>query len=556
MNVSSSSVDTAGARSAGILRPAHGDRDDRCDDQRWAAPPCGSAQSAGGRPRRRRVRRTGLTRIPRLMPIPGLLLGLLVTALATTPGRACPFCTASALTISEEMEGMDVVALARLTRLPDGADSRNAGQGAAKGEFRVVEVLKGSGALEIDAAIRAIVFGQEQLGDQFLVMGTGAPDVAWSSPMKVSDVAGAYIRRLGELPTAGIDRLAFFQDYLESPEALISRDAYNEFAKAPYTELVGLRDKMDHGRLVAWIQNPDTPINRKRLYLVMLSVCGGPEDLPMLEQLLCNEDRQVRGGLDALVASYLMLAGESGMTLVEDLFLKNAQAEYADTYAAIMALRFLGTETQAVPRERLLQGLHALVGRPELADLIIPDLVRWEDWSQIERLVALFKDADEKANFIRAPVINYVRACPKPEAKQYLAELAKIDPEAFKRAAAFFVYGAADTASAAATTLAATPARLSAAAAEDTEPADAAGQPVAAEPADAANVPAAAAEDDASSTDKPANAPRAADRKLPVLHRTNGGHVNFLTYLVVFWVVGGVFFVAQWAVLAGVGRGD
>ena len=36
------------------------------------------------------------------------------------------------------------------------------------------------------------------------------------------------------------------------------------------------------------------------------------------------------------------------------------------------------------------------------------------------------------------PVINYLRACPKPEASAKLDELKEIDPAAFKRATSFF----------------------------------------------------------------------------------------------------------------------
>ncbi len=70
--------------------------------------------------------------------------------------------------------------------------------------------------------------------------------------------------------------------------------------------------------------------------------------------------------------------------------------------------------------------------------MVIPDLARWEDWSQIDRLVELFKTADEKSSWVRVPVINYLRACPKPEAAAKLEELKELDPAAFKRATAFF----------------------------------------------------------------------------------------------------------------------
>jgi hypothetical protein len=52
----------------------------------------------------------------------------------------------------------------------------------------------------------------------------------------------------------------------------------------------------------------------------------------------------------------------------------------------------------------------------------------------------LFKTADEKTSFVRVPVINYLRACPKPEAKAALEEVAKIDPAAMKQAESFFPF--------------------------------------------------------------------------------------------------------------------
>jgi hypothetical protein len=71
-----------------------------------------------------------------------------------------------------------------------------------------------------------------------------------------------------------------------------------------------------------------------------------------------------------------------------------------------------------------------MLARPRLADLVIPDLARWQDWSAMPRLVELFKTADEQSAYVRVHVVNYLRACPLPEAKMHLEELARIDPEA------------------------------------------------------------------------------------------------------------------------------
>jgi hypothetical protein len=355
----------------------------------------------------------------------------------------CPFCSAVSQTFGEEIASMDVVVIARLVSTPpppDAASQPNAE--LAKSKFEITRVIKGQQWLHESKVVETLYFGEAMTGQSFLIMGADPPDVMWSTPLLLSERGQDYITRVVSLP-AGPERLEFFQDYLEDQDEMLARDAYDEFAKAPYADVKKLVDKMDHDQLVEWIQSTEIPVSRRRLYVTMLGVCGSEADTPMLEQMLRSEDRNVKAGLDALIACYLMLKGPEGMPLVEELFLKNESAEYADTYAAIMALRFHGTESDVIGRPRLLEGLRHMLGRPQLADLVIPDLARWEDWSVKDRLVELFKEADEESSWVRVPVINYLRACPLPEAKALIDQLAQIDPEAVKRANTFFPFAAA-----------------------------------------------------------------------------------------------------------------
>ena len=115
-----------------------------------------------------------------------------------------------------------------------------------------------------------------------------------------------------------------------------------------------------------------------------------------------------------------------------------------DIYAAIMAMRFMGTEGKIVPRERIVTAIRHLLDRPKLADLIIPDLARWEDWTVMDKLAQLFKDAEKnKTTWVRVPVVNYLKVCPLPKAKEHLKELEKIDPDAVRRANSYFPFGGA-----------------------------------------------------------------------------------------------------------------
>jgi hypothetical protein len=367
-----------------------------------------------------------------------LAMGLMMPAVA----QACPFCNAQTKTLSEELDSSDVVVVAKLVKGPS-KEAIAAGNADAESFFDIVNVLKGGDVVGKTRQIQVLYFGQQPAGTQFLVFGIDPKKVQWATPNALSPRAVKYVSQLTKLPKNGADRLAFFQEYLEDQESLLATDAYDEFARAPYSEVKDLKDRMHHDRLMEWIKDPEVPASRRRLYLTMLGVCGRPDDIAVLEAMIKSSDRQVRTALDALVACYLILKGPTGMALVEDLFLKNKDAEYTDTYAAIMAVRFLGQETTAVPKEHLLRGLRAMLDRPQLADLVIPDLARWQDWSAMDKLVELFKKADDESSWVKVPVVNYLRACPKPEAKAYLAELAKLDPESVKRANSFFPFGAA-----------------------------------------------------------------------------------------------------------------
>ncbi|MBL8828333.1 MAG: hypothetical protein JNM18_15235 [Planctomycetaceae bacterium] len=368
------------------------------------------------------------------------------------PLAACPFCSAVQQTLSEEIKGADAALIIKLAKAPVRPETK---EGKAevnpqptKATFEVVKALKGSELLGGKQTVEILYFGNHPAGTIFFCTGVDPKDIAWSTPTALSPRAAEYIGKIITLPETGATRLEFFQNYFEDEDPLLAGDAYDEFAKAPYADVQALKEKMHRSKLLGWINDAKTSTSRRRLYLTMLGVCGQAEDIVELEKMVQNTDRQLRTSLDALVACYLNLKGPAGLPLVEDLFLKNAKAEYVDTYATIMALRFHGQESNVIPKDRLLAALRHMLDRPQLADLVIPDLARWEDWSALDKLVELFKNAKDDSIWVRVPVINYLRACPKPEAKTAIEDLAKIDPDAVKRANQFFPFAAKPPASA------------------------------------------------------------------------------------------------------------
>ncbi len=365
-------------------------------------------------------------------PVSFLLIFAAITGSFGRTANACPFCSAVSQTLRQEMVAMDAVVIASAAQ--SGA-TRNPDTGEV--EMKIEKILKGDSLVSVGETVKAIYYGEVEVGRRFMLSGVDPPNMQWSC-LPLSERAEAYVIKITELPDDPLKRLEFFYDYLQDSEQMLSRDTYDEFAITPYPVIQALKPKMDHDKLVEWIQDPEMSADRKRLYLTMLGVCGTDADISMLEQMLRSTQKSTRGGLDALIACYLTLAGEKGLPLVDELFLNNQQAPYADTYAAIMAVRFHGTEGEVIPRSALVDSLHHVLDRPDLADLVIPDLARWNDWTQIDRLTELFIKADSNNNWVRVPVVNYLRACPLPEAKTAIKKLEEVDPESVRRANTFF----------------------------------------------------------------------------------------------------------------------
>ncbi len=358
-----------------------------------------------------------------------------VVSLLASAASACPFCDKPEPSLAQQIADMDVTVIARVVS-KNPADTTPDTPWLAT--FEIVETIDGAELVGPRRRIEAIHFGKAKKGGEFLIMASNAPDLMWSRPRSVSPRARAYVKQLTGLAEKGPDRLDFFEDYLDDQDALLSQDAYDEFARAPYEEIREFKDRIDRQRLIRWIANPDIVVSRRRLYFTMLGVCGTATELPLLRKLMQSGERREKEGLDAMIAAYLTITGPAGLPLIDKTFLGNAQADYVDTNAAISALRFLAERDEVISRRRVLKSLKLVLDRPELADLVVPDFQKWEDWTVMDKLVELFKQADPKSPWIRVPVVTYLRHCPLEKAKNHIVELEKIDAESVRRSRQFF----------------------------------------------------------------------------------------------------------------------
>jgi hypothetical protein len=411
-----------------------------------------------------------------------VLVAALLAATAATRAAACPFCNAAMQTLSQEIESADVALIAQLIEpMPTSADGFPSEAGDAA-KFRVVEVLRGGDRLEGAKEINVVYFGDDDPEKRFFITGLAGvtgPGLDWTTPVPLVPRSVEYLRQLPTLPAEGADRLAFFQEYLEDEEPLLAQDAYDEFARTPYSDVEKLGPRMKRDRLLGWIQDSRVGPSGRRLYLCMLSICGQREDIALLEELmnydyaliapgvaaaiaastasfpsagvglldeaLHAEARRKRESLDAMIFCYIKLVGPDGLALVNRLFLGNPKVEYKQLYSAIMALRLLGEEN-IMPQDKLLESMRLALDHPDLADQVIADLTRWEDWEVMPRLVSMFKNSKE-GDWIRPPVASYLLTAAEvpgevgEQATAALAELEALDPETVKGARTSAAFG-------------------------------------------------------------------------------------------------------------------
>lgn len=360
-----------------------------------------------------------------------LLICAVSIFVSSAPCGACGICEVVAPTICDNIESADIAVFARLTK-------RSAGFGGLS-EFQIDHVIKGREKLG-DVRVAVVrYFPLETLADDtpFYILGNAVPDVRWTTPTEVTPRSKQYILKMLGFPKDGPERLAFALPYHRDQEEVLWRDAYDEFSKAPYSTIAQLKPHLNADDLKTWIKEDDDPISRLRnVYFTLLGICGRQEDLPFLEEMLRAANAGRRNDLNAVIASYLSIAKEQGIPLIEELFLGSGEFKALPAGGmAVAALRFHGEECKVIDRQHITAAMTRLLDIPIQGRSVLSDLARWKVWTPLKKVGEVFTRAAEHENpaWIRDPAIRYVVACPLPEAAALLAEFERVDPKLVAR---------------------------------------------------------------------------------------------------------------------------
>lgn len=331
-------------------------------------------------------------------------------AVAPRPAPACPFCSPSGETLSGEINQADFIVYGTLTNAQqDASDPTAFNKGTTDLVVDLVikdhEAVKGKKVVTIpkylptDSKLKHLVFVKVYDGKFDAYRGE-----AVAADSKLPEYLKGAIDHRGK---DAVTRLGYFFDHLESPDLVISGDAYGEFGYADYKEVRAFaetlkKDGAKAAQLLAWLKDPNTRPNRYGLYGLLLGDCGKPEDAKSLRALLDDPKRSYTSGLDGVIAGYVLLDPKAGWEYLTGV-LGNAKRDFSDRYAGLRTVRFFKeSRPDVIPEGQVLAAMTTLLEQADLADLPVEDLRKWKVWAMTPTVLGLA--AKESHNTI--PIVN------------------------------------------------------------------------------------------------------------------------------------------------------
>ncbi len=409
-------------------------------------------------------------------PIPRFRRGIIVCGLMTAglyalmtavPVSGCPFCPRTE-TLSDQIFRIDASVIVRRVGGTEGKDGK-----PGTTTVRVERVLHistelakrhaGNGESSTTPKIPLPVEGAEIVIDRYyapqedtlyLLRGADPESFRWGDNLiEVSPALIDYVLAAPSVDAPSLKRGGYYLQYLEADDPQIAQDAYAEFAMMPYADVAQFRDRLPREKLRRWIFDKQIPGTRLGLYGLMLGLCGDKSDAKLLEKKILKRESDIRLGVDGVMGGYLLLTGEKGMDLIEREILRKKDIPDGELLAAMQAIRFLWTYGDGrVSRERLKSSMRLMIDRPQVMDSAIRDLARWRDWTQMDRIVALYGAPEYDDLQVRLGIVKFLIAAvrdkpPKgetaqPEVKEaalkHIEALREKDPKNVQRAERFF----------------------------------------------------------------------------------------------------------------------
>lgn len=322
--------------------------------------------------------------------------------------RACSLCGPPAATLSEQIANAHVVVVA--TWVSGHADTDQSGGSTT---FRIVRVVKGAKRVRLKQDVVLDQYYKGDAGESFILTGADDNGIEWRDPLAVDTQSLAYILETPGPQQAPKERLPYFLKYLEHANPIIANDAHGELANAEFADLTVLAPRLPREKLRNWLVSETTQSTRIGLYGVLLGLCGDQSDAKLLARKIQFRDGEpnFRLGVDGLIGGYLLLTGVEGLKLIEETKLRNSKIPFSETFSAVQAIRFMWTYSNGkIPKQRLRESMRLMLDRSEIADMVIADLARWQDWKIQDSLMERYGTEDYDTPSVKRAIIRYLIA--------------------------------------------------------------------------------------------------------------------------------------------------
>jgi hypothetical protein len=355
-------------------------------------------------------------------------LGMLLSGKAHI--QACgPFLGLAARpTLREEAAAAQLVLYGTL------ANPRGSGEGTT--DLHVRAVLKGGPHLKGRMVVelpRHIPVADPRKPPAFVVffdLVQGKPNPSRAVPVKSAALVDYLKEAMALAPKRKSEFLSYFFRHLDHADPEIANDALLEFAKIDYRDVPPWAKQLPPDRIAGWLEQPNLPLARVRLYAPLLGDCGTDRHAAVLRRMLERARKQEGDhGLDGLLLGYTILRPKEGWVYLRGI-LGEAKSPFMVRFSALRTIRFLwGARQGLVSKDELVKGMLLLLGQGDIADLAVEDLRRYKQWEPAEQVLECYGKKSHAPPIVRRAIIRYALCCPeRPTVKGFLEERRNADP--------------------------------------------------------------------------------------------------------------------------------
>ncbi len=247
----------------------------------------------------------------------------------------------------------------------------------------------------------------------------------WEVSSPLTDDSRSYILNLPSNSMPAPMRLPYFVEWLESDNPELAMDAWSEFARSQYEDVLTVRSLLDRQKLRTWIARPDTSPERLGLYGMLLGLCGNAEDKQFLKDQIGmpRPEKDFRYGIEGVIGGYLLLSGEEGLTFLEETRLQPKSVPYTEHFAVMQAIQFMWSyESDVIDQSRLAKSLRYLLHQPQVRELAITNLSRWKDWDVAPQLAEMYDSTVADDERSREAILQFMIAMNRASASQQVPD--------------------------------------------------------------------------------------------------------------------------------------